>query len=109
MTPSNCLDIRNIKDIVDNYNNKDEHFLIRNQDDSTLHLKCDKMGEKEVWIEAINYMREFYANDKSSKIIFKDLDEETRIEILSENDLRFWSKNKVTNHFIDISIYNNHK
>jgi hypothetical protein len=80
-----------IEEIVDSYSGKYDHFMLRGKN-MDLHLKCDVMEEKKKWIDGINYMREYYKHDKSSVILLKELDDEIRLMILAENDLRFWNK-----------------
>jgi hypothetical protein len=75
--------------VVDSYSGKYDHFLIRSKG-LDLHLKCDVMEEKTKWIEGINYLKNYYKHDKSPLIIQKELDDEIKLEILAENDLRFW-------------------
>ena len=94
--PSFIIDVRSIEKIVDSYSGKYDHFMIRAKK-LNLHLKCDIMDEKKKWIDSINFMRDQYKSDKTPFILQKELDDEIKLEILSENDLRYWNEIKVYN------------
>lgn len=95
MFPSFFVDVRAIDKIVDSYSGKYDHFMLRGKD-MNLHLKCDVMEDKKKWIDGINYLREHYKFDKSPLLVQKELDDELKLEILAENELRCWNEIKVT-------------
>jgi hypothetical protein len=98
--PSFILDVREIRSIVDNYNSKYDHILIRTKGNSNLHLKSDDpKKDKKLWIDSINFMRQKFKSDSSEITHLSNLDQETKIQILAENDIRFWFKiEKSLNH-----------
>ena len=83
-----------IEEVIDSYSGKYDHFMLRGKN-MDLHLKCDVMEDKKKWINGINFMREFYKHDKTPIVLEKELDDEVRLQILAENDLRFWTQLKV--------------
>jgi len=85
------VDIRAIDKIVDSYSGKYDHFMLRGKG-MDLHLKCDDMDQKKKWIDRINYLKEYYKEDNSPLIIQKEMDDEIKLAILAENDLRFWTE-----------------
>jgi hypothetical protein len=87
--PIFIVDIRAIEKIVDSYSGKYDHFMLRGKN-MDLHLKCDNMEDKTKWIEGIKYLKEYYKHDNSPLIIQKEMDDEMKLDILAENDLRFW-------------------
>lgn len=88
------MDVRRIEKVVDSYQGKYDHFLLRGRD-MALHLKCDEMGDKKKWLDGINFLREHYKFDKSPPLLQRELEDEVRLEILAENDLRFWTELQV--------------
>jgi hypothetical protein len=100
--PTNIIDVRDIQDIEDEYQNKISHFLIKLRD-YQVHLKCDNYDEKNQWIKAIGFMREkFKASCFFSERKYKeDIQDEMKLQIYSENEQRNWEQAKVggiTNH-----------
>ncbi len=55
--------ITEIKELVDNYEGKKSHFLLK-LDNEAVHLKCDDAAEKERWVQAISKLRAIYQGKK---------------------------------------------
>ena len=94
--PSNIIDVRNIKDLEDNYKNKLSHFLLK-LEDSDIHLKCDDYDAKAEWINVINFFRDKYNTDVVyNEFKYKEkLDDETSLRIYAENEMKHWDSIKV--------------
>lgn len=55
--------ITDIKEIVDNYEGKETHFLLR-LDNEQIHLKCDDVKQKQAWVASLNFLRKAYEGRK---------------------------------------------
>lgn len=55
--------ITEIKELVDNYEGKKSHFLLKLENE-TVHLKCDEAAEKDRWVQAITRLRTIYQGKK---------------------------------------------
>lgn len=52
-----------IKEIVNNYEGKNTHFLLKLEAEN-IHMKCDDTKEKDKWIGCLNGLREIYKGKK---------------------------------------------
>jgi hypothetical protein len=73
--------VTDIKEIVNNFEGKNTHFLLKLEGEN-IHMKCDDTKEKDKWIGCLNGLREIY---KGKKLI--DWDEERKSHKV-EIDLR---------------------
>lgn len=90
------MDVRDIVEIEDSYQNKISHFLIRLVDNE-LHLKCDNYDVKNNWIKAIRFMkRKFKNSNHFSKRKYKEeINDEIMLEIYAENEQKHWKQVQV--------------
>jgi hypothetical protein len=94
--PLNIINVRDIKDVIDNYKDKMSHFLIK-LDDGSMHLKCDNYDVKNEWLKAIQFMREkfkasYFFNQRKYK---EAIDDETSMRIRAENEWSNWESLQV--------------
>lgn len=95
--PSTIIDVADIRDVVNDFNNKAGHMLIR-LDRQDLHLKSDEVEVKNKFVESVQYMREIFSVKQSTRKEQKTknrVDDEIKLEILAENDVSDWARIQV--------------
>lgn len=61
--PEAVVFISDIQELVDNFDGKKGHFMLRMEQES-IHLKCDEVKDKSKWVESIEGLRLAYAGKR---------------------------------------------
>jgi hypothetical protein len=86
--------VRSIVDIEDNFEGKLSHFLV-DMGKNKMHLKCDNYDEKDLWLKAIEFMRNKFRTSGMGGQYKEGVDDETRTRIYAENEWANWEEIRV--------------
>lgn len=93
--PSKIIKIVEIEEVINNFNNKSAHLLIRLKK-LDVHLKSDQDEVKDHFFESLDYVRRKLRTEGKRSESSACIDDEIKLAILAENELSNWGKLKVT-------------